>query len=89
MNGNIKNHIFNRQILVNKASTELTLGLRFVLDTNRISFETLEETQKEIAVQLFLDNEAGQSQLVPVNIIESTTPDTINLYKAVFVPRCQ
>jgi len=87
LNGNIKNHIFNRQILVNKASTELTLGLRFVLDTNRISFETIEETQKEIAVQLFLDNEAGESQLVPVNIIEANTADTINLYNAVFVPK--
>ena len=87
LNGNIKNHIFNRQILVNKASTELTLGLRFALDTNRISFETLQETQKEIAVQLFLDNEAGESQLVPVNIIEANTADTINLYNAVFVPK--
>ena len=87
LNGNITNHIFNRQILVNKASTELTLGLRFALDTNRISFETLQETQKEIAVQLFLDNEAGESQLVPVNVIEANTTDTINLYKAVFVPK--
>ena len=87
LNGNITNHIFNRQILVNKASTELTLGLRFVLDTNRISFETIEETQKEIAVQLFLDNDAGESQLVPVNVIEANTADTINLYKAVFVPK--
>tara|TARA_S200002703_G_scaffold149560_1_gene147255 strand:+ start:660 stop:2588 length:1929 start_codon:yes stop_codon:yes gene_type:complete len=87
LDGDIKNHIFNRQILVNKASTELTFGLRFALDTNRISFETLEETQKEIAVQLFLDNEVGDSQLVPVDTIESTTPDTINLYRAVFVPR--
>jgi hypothetical protein len=87
LNGNITNHIFNRQILVNKASTELTLGLRFVLDTNRISFETIEETQKEIAVQLFLDNDAGESQLVPVNVIEVNTADTINLYKAVFVPK--
>ena len=87
LNGNITNHIFNRQLLVNKASTQLTIGLRFALDTNRISFESLEETQKEIAVKLFLDNETGASQIVPTNVIEETTPNTIDLYRAIFVPR--
>ena len=87
LDGTVQQNIFNRQLLVNKASTQLTVGLRFALDTNRISFESLEETQKEIAVKLFLDNETGASQIVPTNVIEETTPNTIDLYRAIFVPR--
>jgi len=86
LDGVIAENIFNRQIWINKksSSTSYTLGYRFALDKNELSFETLDISKVTVAAQLFLDQEDGNTQLVPVsNIAEA---DRGQLYKVEYKP---